>query len=153
TATPHGPAPTRTFPVTLFVFGLIRANVPPPLLPTQTAPKPPTSEHGLLPVLIRATTCGVPVAAAEAVTATRTTAGATRRARSFTPSKLEPSRLGVKVHFGAGLVDQSSGRSRAPEVLVELNRSAPETLSLQLERALRDGVRSGSLKAGTSLPS
>jgi len=50
-------------------------------------------------------------------------------------------------------VDQSRRRSRAPEVLVELDRSAPETLSLQLERALRNGVRSGSLRAGTPLPS
>ena len=50
-------------------------------------------------------------------------------------------------------MDQSTRGSRAPEVLVELDRNAPETLSLQLERALREGVRSGSLKAGTSLPS
>jgi len=50
-------------------------------------------------------------------------------------------------------VDQSTRSSRAPEVLVELDRSAAETLSLQLERALRDGVRSGSLRAGTPLPS
>jgi GntR family transcriptional regulator/MocR family aminotransferase len=50
-------------------------------------------------------------------------------------------------------VDQSTRRSRAPEVLVELDRGASEPLSLQLERALRDGVRSGSLRAGTSLPS
>jgi len=38
-------------------------------------------------------------------------------------------------------------------VLVELDRSAREPLSLQLERALRDGVRSGSLRPGTPLPS
>jgi GntR family transcriptional regulator/MocR family aminotransferase len=38
-------------------------------------------------------------------------------------------------------------------MLVDLDRGAPETLSLQLERALRDGVRSGSLRAGTPLPS
>ncbi|HEY3463424.1 MAG TPA: PLP-dependent aminotransferase family protein [Gaiellaceae bacterium] len=50
-------------------------------------------------------------------------------------------------------MDQSTRGSRAPEVLVELDRSAPETLSLQLERALRDGVRSGALKSGTALPS
>jgi GntR family transcriptional regulator / MocR family aminotransferase len=50
-------------------------------------------------------------------------------------------------------VDQSTRRSRAPEVLVELDRGAREPLSLQLERALRDGVRSGSLRAGTPLPS
>jgi GntR family transcriptional regulator/MocR family aminotransferase len=50
-------------------------------------------------------------------------------------------------------VDQLTRGSRAPEVLVELHREAPETLSLQLERALRDGVRSGALKSGTALPS
>ena len=50
-------------------------------------------------------------------------------------------------------MDQSTRESRAPEVLVELDRSAPETLSLQLERALREGVRSGALRAGTALPS
>ena len=38
-------------------------------------------------------------------------------------------------------------------MLVELDRSLREPLSLQLERALRDGVRSGSLRAGTPLPS
>jgi GntR family transcriptional regulator/MocR family aminotransferase len=50
-------------------------------------------------------------------------------------------------------MDQSTRRSRAPEVLVELDRSAREPLSLQLERALRGGVRNGSLRAGTPLPS
>jgi GntR family transcriptional regulator / MocR family aminotransferase len=50
-------------------------------------------------------------------------------------------------------VDQSTRRSRAPEVLVELDRTAREPLSFQLERALRDSVRSGSLRAGTALPS
>lgn len=50
-------------------------------------------------------------------------------------------------------MDQSTRGSRAPEVLVELDRSLREPLSLQLERALRDGVRSGSLRAGTPLPS
>jgi GntR family transcriptional regulator / MocR family aminotransferase len=50
-------------------------------------------------------------------------------------------------------VDQLSRSSRAPEVLVELDRTAPEPLSLQLERALRDDVRNGSLRAETPLPS
>jgi GntR family transcriptional regulator / MocR family aminotransferase len=50
-------------------------------------------------------------------------------------------------------VDQSTRGGRAPEVLVELDRSLREPLSLQLERALRDRVRSGSLRAGTPLPS
>jgi GntR family transcriptional regulator/MocR family aminotransferase len=38
-------------------------------------------------------------------------------------------------------------------VLVELDRGVREPLSLQLERALREGVRSGSLRPGTPLPS
>ena len=50
-------------------------------------------------------------------------------------------------------MDQSTRGSRAPEVLLELDRNAREPLSLQLERALRDGVRNGSLRAGTPLPS
>ena len=50
-------------------------------------------------------------------------------------------------------MDQSTRGSRAPEVLLELDRAAREPLSLQLERAIRDGVRSGSLRAGTPLPS
>lgn len=66
---------------------------------------------------------------------------------------LAPLWLGVKVHFEAELLDHSPRRSRAPEVLVELDRSARDPLSLQLERALREGVRSGSLRAGTPLPS
>jgi GntR family transcriptional regulator/MocR family aminotransferase len=51
------------------------------------------------------------------------------------------------------LVDQLTRGSRAPEVLVELDRAVREPLSLQLERAIRDGVRTGSLRAGTPLPS
>jgi GntR family transcriptional regulator/MocR family aminotransferase len=50
-------------------------------------------------------------------------------------------------------VDQSTRRDRAPEVLVELDRNVREPLALQLERALREGVRSGSLRPGTHLPS
>ncbi len=38
-------------------------------------------------------------------------------------------------------------------MLVELDRGAREPLSLQLEQALRDGVRSGSLRPETPLPS
>jgi GntR family transcriptional regulator/MocR family aminotransferase len=38
-------------------------------------------------------------------------------------------------------------------VLLELDRGARDPLSLQLERTLRDAVRRGSLRAGTSLPS
>ena len=50
-------------------------------------------------------------------------------------------------------MDQSTRRSRAPEVLVALDRKAREPLSLQLERALRDAVRRGTLRPGTPLPS
>jgi GntR family transcriptional regulator/MocR family aminotransferase len=38
-------------------------------------------------------------------------------------------------------------------VLLELDRGARESLSLQFERALRDAVRRGTLRAGTVLPS
>jgi GntR family transcriptional regulator/MocR family aminotransferase len=51
-------------------------------------------------------------------------------------------------------VDQSTRRSRAPEVLVELDRDAREPLSLQLERTLREAVvRRGTLRPETPLPS
>jgi len=50
-------------------------------------------------------------------------------------------------------VDQLPRRSRTPEVLVELDRDAREALSLQLERALRDAVRRGTLRPDASLPS
>ncbi len=50
-------------------------------------------------------------------------------------------------------MDHSTRRSRAPEVLVELDRGAREPLSLQLEQALREGVRRGTLRPGTPLPS
>jgi GntR family transcriptional regulator/MocR family aminotransferase len=50
-------------------------------------------------------------------------------------------------------MDQSAKSSRAPEVLVELDRAAREPLSLQLESRLRDAVRRGALRAGTALPS
>jgi GntR family transcriptional regulator / MocR family aminotransferase len=38
-------------------------------------------------------------------------------------------------------------------MLIELDRGAPEPLSLQLERTLREGVRRGTLRPGTPLPS
>jgi GntR family transcriptional regulator/MocR family aminotransferase len=50
-------------------------------------------------------------------------------------------------------MDHSTRRSRAPEVLVELDREAREPLSLQLEGALRDAVRRGALRPETPLPS
>ena len=56
----------------------------------------------------------------------------------------------VKVHIGSDFVDHSS---QARELLVELDRSAPVTLSSQLEGQLRAAVRNGRLKPGTPLPS
>lgn len=48
----------------------------------------------------------------------------------------------------------SSVRSSNPrELLLELDRAAPETLSSQLERRLREAVRNGRLTPGSSLPS
>jgi GntR family transcriptional regulator/MocR family aminotransferase len=41
----------------------------------------------------------------------------------------------------------------ALEVLVDLDRRAPEALHLQLERQLRDAIREGRLRAGSGLPS
>jgi GntR family transcriptional regulator / MocR family aminotransferase len=41
----------------------------------------------------------------------------------------------------------------APELLVSIDRSAPSSLRTQIERELRDQVRSGRLHAGTALPS
>ena len=59
----------------------------------------------------------------------------------------------VKVHFKDDFVDQLTRRSRAPELLVRLDRRGPGSLSAQLERELRDAVRSGRLRARTPLPS
>jgi GntR family transcriptional regulator / MocR family aminotransferase len=59
----------------------------------------------------------------------------------------------VKVHFETDSVDQLPQPPGAHELLVELDRGAPETLSAQLERRLRDGVRHGRLKPGSALPS
>lgn len=44
-------------------------------------------------------------------------------------------------------------RSSAAEVLIELDRSARVPLHVQLEQALRDLIRSGTLSAGATLPS
>jgi GntR family transcriptional regulator/MocR family aminotransferase len=51
------------------------------------------------------------------------------------------------------LSDQLSRRARAPELLVELDRSLREPLAGQLEGQLRDALRSGRLRPGTALPS
>jgi GntR family transcriptional regulator / MocR family aminotransferase len=59
----------------------------------------------------------------------------------------------VKVHFETDSVDQLLDQAGARELLVELDRGASETLSAQLERRLRDGVRHGRLKPGSALPS
>jgi GntR family transcriptional regulator/MocR family aminotransferase len=59
----------------------------------------------------------------------------------------------VKVQFRAHSLDQLTRRTRAPELLIQLDRRGPEPLSAQLERQLRDAVRAGRLRAGTALPS
>jgi GntR family transcriptional regulator/MocR family aminotransferase len=43
--------------------------------------------------------------------------------------------------------------SSAPELLLAIDRTAPEPIHRQLERALRDAVRSGRLAPGATLPS
>jgi GntR family transcriptional regulator/MocR family aminotransferase len=68
----------------------------------------------------------------------------------MTKSRLEAQLATVKVHIGTDLMDQLR---QARELLVELDRSAAATLSAQLEGQLRDAVRSGRLKPGTTLPS
>jgi GntR family transcriptional regulator/MocR family aminotransferase len=70
-----------------------------------------------------------------------------------TESTVEVVLATVKVHFGADFVDQLTRPSRAPELLIPLDRGGPETLSAQLERRLREAVRDGRLGAGTVLPS
>jgi GntR family transcriptional regulator/MocR family aminotransferase len=50
-------------------------------------------------------------------------------------------------------MDQLREQPVSRELLVELDRDAAETLSAQLERRLRDGVRHGRLKPGSALPS
>jgi GntR family transcriptional regulator/MocR family aminotransferase len=59
----------------------------------------------------------------------------------------------VKVHIPVDFVDQLSHSRAARELLVELDRRAPGTLSAQLERGLREAVRNGRLKPGSALPS
>ena len=59
----------------------------------------------------------------------------------------------VKVHFETDFVDQLTEPSTARELLIELDRGAPSTLSSQLEGQLREAVRHGRLKAGSVLPS
>ncbi|HEY7018947.1 MAG TPA: PLP-dependent aminotransferase family protein [Gaiellaceae bacterium] len=51
-------------------------------------------------------------------------------------------------------MDQLTKRSKAPELLVTLERGNGQgSLSAQLERELRDAVRAGRLRSGTPLPS
>jgi GntR family transcriptional regulator / MocR family aminotransferase len=59
----------------------------------------------------------------------------------------------VKVHFKHDFVDQLSHRRRDPELLVRLERRAVQSLTAQLERQLREAVRSGRLRPGVPLPS
>ncbi len=62
--------------------------------------------------------------------------------------------VGVKVQFGGDFVDQLTKRSKAPELLVTLERgNGRGALSAQLERELRDAIRTGRLRPGTPLPS
>jgi GntR family transcriptional regulator/MocR family aminotransferase len=46
-----------------------------------------------------------------------------------------------------------SGTNSAPELLVELDRAAPEPLHRQLANGLRDAIRAGRLLPATKLPS
>jgi GntR family transcriptional regulator / MocR family aminotransferase len=60
----------------------------------------------------------------------------------------------VKVHFEAYLVDHSTRRAKAPELLVSLERGGGGgSLASQLEHQLREAVRDGRLRPGTQLPS
>jgi GntR family transcriptional regulator/MocR family aminotransferase len=60
----------------------------------------------------------------------------------------------VKVHFDDGFMDHLTRRAKAPELLLTLERGGRRgSLSAQLERELREAVRSGRLRAGTPLPS
>jgi GntR family transcriptional regulator / MocR family aminotransferase len=59
----------------------------------------------------------------------------------------------VKVQFRGDFLYQLRGSSGAAEFLVALDRSGSETLTRQLERQLRDAVRSGTLRPGARLPS
>src|SRR6478672_835905 len=72
-ATPHGPTPTSTEPVTALVAGSMRTSSPAPPTPTQTLPRPPVSEQGPSPVSMRATTCALPEAPSAATTITPAT--------------------------------------------------------------------------------
>ena len=46
-----------------------------------------------------------------------------------------------------------SGTTSGPELLVELDRAAPEPLHRQLANGLRDAIRTGRLAPATRLPS
>src|SRR3954466_16401577 len=108
---------------------------------------------------MRATTCALPAAPSAVTTTTPATITLLQMAtircirnpfRRMTKSRLEAQLATVKVHIGTDLMDQLR---QARELLVELDRSAAATLSAQLEGQLRDAVRSGRLKPGTTLPS
>jgi GntR family transcriptional regulator/MocR family aminotransferase len=58
----------------------------------------------------------------------------------------------VKVHFRADFLYQLRAR-KAPELLVRLDRTSKLSLTSQLERELRDAIRTGVLRAGAPLPS
>jgi len=68
-------------------------------------------------------------------------------------AKLEIVLVIVKVQFRGDSLYQLSDRSDAAEFLAGLDRSTGDTLTRQLERQLRDAVRSGTLRPGARLPS
>ena len=97
---------------------------------------------------MRATTCALPDAPSAATTITPATTTLLQKAtirlirtppirgfRRLTESRLEASLATVKVHIGSRF--RGPLESQARELLVELDRSAPETLSSQLEGQLR----------------
>ena len=51
------------------------------------------------------------------------------------------------------MMSESGTRSSAAEILIQLDRAAPVPLRAQLERTLRELIRSGRLRAGELLPS
>jgi GntR family transcriptional regulator/MocR family aminotransferase len=79
---------------------------------------------------------------------------ARRRESRISASRLDAELDTVKVHFGEDFLDQLSRRTKAPELLVELERGRNRgSLSAQLERELRHAVRSGRLRPNAQLPS
>ena len=74
------------FAVTLFVTGSIRASVLSPALATHSAPNPAPSEHGPLPVTIRAAILAGARVLAPAAVAAKAAARMTRTAKRIRPT-------------------------------------------------------------------